>query len=67
MTGDGFQDGATAKFSGTGVTVGAVTWNSDTSITLAVTVGWQRDGRGAQPHHHQPGHRRGDLQRRASP
>src|SRR5262249_17510383 len=38
VSGDGFQDGATAKFSGTGITVGAGAWNSDTSLTLTVTV-----------------------------
>ena len=61
VTGDGFQDGATAKFSGTGVTVGAVTWNSDTSITLTVTVVRRRDDRRPQPHHHQPRYRHRDL------
>ena len=38
VTGDGFLNGATAAFSGTGVTVSSVTWNSSTQLTLVVSV-----------------------------
>ncbi|HVL81144.1 MAG TPA: IPT/TIG domain-containing protein [Actinomycetota bacterium] len=38
LTGSGFQQGATVSFSGSGVTVSAVTVNSATSLTATVSV-----------------------------
>ncbi|MFY9586568.1 MAG: hypothetical protein WAT66_03820 [Actinomycetota bacterium] len=38
ITGTGFVDGATVSFSGTGVTVGAVTVDSPTSISTTISV-----------------------------
>ena len=39
ITGDGFQAGATVKFSGTGVTVVSATVVSPTTLQLSVTIG----------------------------
>ena len=39
LAGDGFQAGATAKISGTAVTVAATTWLSPSSLRLTLTVG----------------------------
>ncbi|MCD6024373.1 MAG: transporter, partial [Fibrobacteria bacterium] len=38
VTGTGFNSGATVSFSGTGITVNSVTFNSSTSLTVNVTV-----------------------------
>ena len=38
VSGSGFQDGVTAAFSGTGVTVDSVTYTNSTSIILNVSV-----------------------------
>jgi hypothetical protein len=38
VTGTGFQSGAAATFSGTGITVNSTTFNSPTSLTVNVTI-----------------------------
>jgi len=38
LTGTGFQSGATVSFSGTGITVDSVTFNSATSLTVTIDV-----------------------------
>ena len=38
LTGTGFQSGATVAFSGSGITVNSVTWDSATKLTISISI-----------------------------